>query len=227
MHRRQVVVTVFAPFGGIAHVFVIESPTVVATARIFCTHHQFVEHLAETACPVALETQRPVHRFGVLIAAHMPIARRTQNDGGIGIRIIVGSHKVTFIQRMDIGQRRGTAGMLIVLRRMVGRRERATQRQIGNPRLVEQPVQLHIGTQRVVLRLGIVVQLLVRVFLRVQSSDITCEAHIQRQRHALAEEDIHVVQRQVVTLIGIMGRGHIAEGTGMLQRRIQHTPLMT
>ena len=80
-----------------------------------------------------------------------------------------------------------------------------------------------MATKRIVALTGIVVQLLVGIGLGIIATDIACETNVQRQGSSLLHEGLHIVQTQDVALVGRMGRGGIAEGTGMLERDIQHT----
>ena len=88
---------------------------------------------------------------------------------------------------------------------------------MGNPLLVQLPIQFQVCPQSIVACLGVVVQVLVRVVLAVQPSQA------ERQRRGLSKESVGIVQRQDIALVGRIGRGGIIEGTCMLQRGIQHT----
>ena len=162
-----------------------------------------------------------------MIALDVPVAGRSQHDGRLRIFVVGRCQEVALLAAMVIGQRGGAAGALMVFRGVVGRRERATQREVGNPRLVQQPLQFHIGTQCVVALLGVGVQLAVGVVLRTVTANVACQADVQNQGRRLAEEGVHVVQRQDVALVGRVGRCSVAERVGVLQRGIQHTTVLS
>ena len=82
-----------------------------------------------------------------------------------------------------------------------------------------------MATQHVVTRLAVVVELIVWVGFGIISANVASHAYVQGQRCRLAQKDVHVVQREVVALIGRMGRGRIRERAGMLHRYVQYTEI--
>ena len=76
VERWQGIVAVFAPCGSIAHIIVVRATPRITAAGIVGTDLHEVAHGTELPRPLALEVQRPVQGLGVVVALHIPIARR-------------------------------------------------------------------------------------------------------------------------------------------------------
>ena len=116
----------------------------------------------------------------------------------------------------------GTAPAGILLGQLVGHRIGAAQLHAGQPSLVQQPLQLHICPEVVVAHLRVVVEFLVGVCLRVVATHVSRHSGIEREGHSLSHEDVHIVQREDVALVGGVGRGDVRERTRMLHRCVEH-----
>ena len=134
--------------------------------------------------------------------------------------------EVAFLGGVEIGLGRGAAVVRLTLCLTIGVRQSATQRQVGEPALVQQPVEFGMATKRIVALTGVVVQLFIGVGLGIITTDIACETNVQRQGGSLLHEGLHIVQTQNVALVGGMGRGGIAERTCVFERDIQHTTVV-
>ena len=77
IHCRQLVVAVFTPGRGIAHILVVGASSVVLAARQLSTSHQSAHDLAEAMSPVGLQTYGIAQGLGVLVLHDVPVARRS------------------------------------------------------------------------------------------------------------------------------------------------------
>ena len=215
VHEGQAVVAVFAPGRGIAHVRIVEPASEVAASRHFAAEQQAAHGLADAAVPVGPHLEGVGQRLRVGPREGVPVARGAQDDVGRGVVVVLFGDVVSGLRRVDVWLCRGAVPVLVRLGELVAVRCRGLYEEVGDPRLVEQPLQLDVAADRIVARPRIALLELVRIGLGVVAAEVARHGGRQPQGTVAAvAERIAVGQVQVVAVVGRMGRGQIADRAG-------------
>ena len=129
-------------------------------------------YLSELAGPLGFGVKRPVQGLGIVEVLNIPITRRSENDIAVRIGVVVVGHKVAFLPAVNVRLCGSAAGVGVVLRGVVAIRQGPLEHQVGKPSFVEQPAQVEVSAEGVVAHLAIVIQLLIRVSLRIVAAQI-------------------------------------------------------
>ena len=225
MHRRDVAVAVLAEGRGRLHLGRIDADTEVAVRGPVRTQFDLVVDLAEQVAVICLK--RKLGRQRAVVVAHrvVPVPggdvhHRGDRPGGIG-----NGDAVTLLAPVKdrLVDGRGVEGALLA--RPVGIGSRAAQLHAGDPRLAEQPVQVEMALDRVVLAHGPRPLDSVRVGLGVHTAQVARHADGDAKRHRIKDapaERIRIGNRQLLAAIRRVRRHLLGNGLCVFRARVHN-----